>query len=127
MRNLDRSAWQSLLEADVEFRRACRAWTGSLALFDGTVHALLGVLDGSVAEAAVAVGIPAADITFEGPPEGWQHVFEAAPPPYYQDLLGGAVAHHGFEVHGDLLQLAVRYPAVQRAVALAGVAMRESS
>jgi hypothetical protein len=52
------------------------------------------------------------------PEAGWTAFLAPVPRPFYQDLLGGCVQHHGFTVAGDLLSLAAYYQATQRLFAL---------
>jgi hypothetical protein len=40
------------------------------------------------------------------------------PRPFYQDLLGGCVQHHGFQVAGDMLSLSAYYQAAARLFAV---------
>src|SRR3989304_2126234 len=42
----------------------------------------------------------------------------AVPRPFYQDLLGGCVQHHGFQVAGDMLSLSAYYQAAARLFAV---------
>lgn len=79
---------------------------------------------GEVASVGTGNGAVAADVVFIGPAAGWDQVFAAVPPPFYQDLLGGAVGHHGFSASGDTTTMAAYYAAIQRAVVLAGRAIR---
>jgi hypothetical protein len=59
-----------------------------------------------------------ATITVVAPEAGWTTFLAPVPRPFYQDLLGGCVQHHGFTVEGDLLALAAYYQATQRLFAL---------
>jgi hypothetical protein len=59
-----------------------------------------------------------ATITVVAPKAGWTAFLAPVPHPFYQDLLGGCVQHHGFTVVGDLLALAAYYQATQRLFAL---------
>ena len=113
---------KALLEADGEFRRASRLWSGSFALADEGGYVRIEVGRGQLESVDAGAGSPNADTVFKGPAEGWAKVFAPAPPPYYQDLVGGAVGRHGFAMSGDTLQMAAYYPAIQRAVRLAGQA-----
>lgn len=116
--------WQELLESDGEFRRAARSWSGSFAFADGESHTVAYLTDGAIVGVASGGGPAQADIVFVGPREGWAKVFAAEPPPYFQDLVGGACGRHGFTVSGDLLSMSAHYPAIQRAAVLAGKALR---
>lgn len=120
--DIDRDRLAALLAADGEFRRAARLWTGSFAFADEDGFVTVEVSRGRVQAVEAGAGSPAAGITFSGPAEGWAKVFAPVPPPYYQDLIGGAVGRHGFSILGDALQMAAYYPAIQRAVRLAGKA-----
>lgn len=113
---------QELLLTDGEFRRASRLWTGSFALADERGYVQVNLRRGQLDSVHGGAGTPEADTTFSGPAEGWAKVFAAVPPPYYQDLIGGAVGRHGFAIHGDSLQMAAYCPAIQRAVRLAAEA-----
>lgn len=121
---IDPQRYRIALENDGEFRRASRGWTGSFAFFDGSRHLAASLSNGVVVNARSGDGTPEADITFCGPEEGWRQVFAAVPPPYYQDLLGGAVGRHGFAPSGDLAVMAAYYGAIRRAAVVAGRVLR---
>ena len=120
--DIDRDRLAELLTADGEFCRAIRLWTGSFAFADEAGFVSIEVSRGRVESVVFAAGSPSAGITFSGPAEGWSKVLAPVPPPYYQDLIGGAVGRHGFGIAGDSLQMAAYYPAIQRAVRLASEA-----
>lgn len=126
MFDLPPERFASALAEDGEFRRAIRLWTGSMAFSDGERHLLVRVADGVLAGVVAGAGVPEANVLFVGPAEGWRQVLAPVPPPYYQDLLGGAAGHHGFLPGGDLDTLCQYYPAVVRAVAIAGELSREA-
>lgn len=120
--DIEPDRWCTLLKADAEFCRASRLWTGSFAFADEAGFVSVNVASGDITGAVTAAGPSSAEITFYGPVEGWAKVLAAVPPPYYQDLIGGAVGRHGFLVYGDAAELAAYYPAIQRAVRLAATA-----
>jgi len=120
--DIEPDRWHTLLKADAEFCRASRLWTGSFALADETGFVSVTVAGGDVRGVVTGAGASSAEVTFSGPAEGWAKVLAAVPPPYYQDLIGGAVGRHGFLVSGDVTRMAAYYPAIQRAVRLAATA-----
>lgn len=124
MKDIDTTVLARLLADDGEFARAARWWVGSFAFSDGTNQLHITVVPGAPAAIVEAAGSPA-EVVFTGPPEGWANVFAAVPPPFYQDLVGGAVGRHGFTVTGDLLTMSAYYGAIVRAAQLVGVASRK--
>ena len=112
---------------DGEFRRAARQWTGSFAFTDGMDYLLFRVEAGELDAVFASDGEVEAEVVFLGPADGWAKVFAAVPPPYYQDLVGGAVGRHGFGVSGDLAVMSAHYAAIQRAVAVTGSAWRKGA
>ena len=122
--SIDEAGWKRALKSDGAFRRATRGWTGSFAFSDGHLHVCVVLESGGVVSVSADDGTIEADVVFVGPAEGWERVFAAAPPPYYQDLLGGAVGHHGFSATGDTATMAAYYGAIQRAVFVAGKVIR---
>lgn len=111
--------WRQLLENDGEFRRASRLWSGSFAFADEEGFVGVRLQRGAVADVSAGDGPGIGDTVFRGPKDGWAKVMADVPPPYFQDLIGGAVGRHGFTIEGDTLQMAAYYPAIQRAVRLA--------
>jgi hypothetical protein len=112
------------LSRDGEFTRYARQWTGSFAFLDEASHLRIEVRDGLVAGVSNGPNAGSADVAIAGPADGWQKVFAPLPPPFYQDLLGGAVGRHGFAPSGDLGTLTAYYGAIQRAAVLAGRSVR---
>lgn len=122
MLEVDTEVLRRRLEEDGEFRRGARLWTGSFAFQDEASCICIELQDGRLAGVTSAGGTP--DVTITGPAAGWEKVFAAVPPPYYQDLMGGAVGRHGFTFSGDLTTLLAYYAAIQRAVVVAGQVSR---
>jgi hypothetical protein len=125
MLEIDVDDVQQRLSADGEFLRYARQWTGSFGFSDGVAHVRVSLAGGAVSEVASGTEAAAADVVIQGPAEGWKNVFAAVPPPYYQDLLGGAVGRHGFLPAGDFSVLAAYYGAIQRAAVLIGQSLRQ--
>jgi hypothetical protein len=124
---IDEQSLRAVLEADGEFRRAARLWTGSFAFrTDDGAGVRIELRDGRVVGVEVPGSGPAT-VAFSGPADGWANVFAPAPPPYYQDLIGGAVGRHGFGVEGDLTAMAAHYGAIARAVVLVGRVLHEGA
>ena len=119
---VDATALRRRLEEDAEFRRAARQWTGSFAFRDETSSLCIELQSGRLTGVTSEGETP--NVTITGPSEGWAKVFAAVPPPYYQDLMGGAIGRHGFTVSGDLATLAAYYAAIQRAAVLTGQVSR---
>ena len=59
-----------------------------------------------------------ATITVVASDDGWVQFLAPVPRPFYQDLLGGCVQHHGFQVAGDILSLSAYYQASTRLFAV---------
>ena len=112
------SALQIHANADPEFRLAARYWHATLSL-ESPTHALrVAIADGQITACGEAAPGQPATITVVAPEAGWRALLAQVPRPFYQDLLGGCVQHHGFRVTGDLLALAAYYQATQRLFAL---------
>jgi hypothetical protein len=124
MLEIDASDVHQRLSADGEFLRYARQWTGSFGFSDGVAHVRVSLSGGAVSEVASGAEAPTADVVVQGPAEGWKNVFAAVPPPYYQDLLGGAIGRHGFVPAGDISVLAAYYGAIQRAAVVIGQSLR---
>jgi hypothetical protein len=115
---VDPPALQACANADPEFRLAARYWQATLSLESPTRALRITIEDGQVTACdETAPGQPAT-ITVVAPEAGWTAFLASVPRPFYQDLLGGCVQHHGFTVVGDLLSLAAYYQATQRLFAL---------
>ena len=111
-------ALQVHANADPEFRLAARYWHATLSL-ESPTHALrVAIEDGQITACGEAAPGQPATITVVAPEAGWSAFLTQVPRPFYQDLLGGCMQHHGFLVTGDLLMLATYYQATQRLFAL---------
>ena len=114
----DPTRLQSSIDADPEFRMAARYWTATLSL-ESPSHALrIEIADGRVASCRETAPGQPATITVLAPEDGWAQFLAAVPRPFYQDLLGGCVQHHGFQVAGDMLSLSAYYQAASRLFAV---------
>jgi DsbC/DsbD-like thiol-disulfide interchange protein len=114
----DPTRLQASANADPEFRLAARYWNTTLSL-ESPSHALrVEIADGQIANCREGEAGEPATITVAGPDDGWAQFLAPVPRPFYQDLLGGCVQHHGFTVAGDLLALSAYYQATQRLVAV---------
>lgn len=100
---------------DDEFRLAARLWSVTLQLESDGEAQRLRIEDGRIV--SVEPGPGNADVCIRGPADGWTRLLEREPRPFYQDLWG-ALAHHGFELSGDLARFHPWYPAVRRLVEL---------
>ena len=106
------------VNADPEFRLAARYWNATLSLESPSRALRVEIADGQVASCRGSdAGQPAA-ITVLASDEGWAQFLAAVPRPFYQDLIGGCVQHHGFQVAGDILSLSAYYQASTRLFAL---------
>jgi DsbC/DsbD-like thiol-disulfide interchange protein len=114
----DPTRLQASANADPEFRLAARYWNTTLSL-ESPSHALrVEIADGQIANCREGEAGEPATITVAGPDDGWAQFLAPVPRPFYQDLLGGCVQHHGFTVAGDLLALSAYYQATQRLFAV---------
>ncbi|MDP9235891.1 MAG: hypothetical protein M3P30_00580 [Chloroflexota bacterium] len=86
---------------DGEFAIAARMWDADVMLVSGADAVRLTVRAGVITEAAPAPSDAAAPIRIVGPPDGWEKLLRAVPPPFYQDLFGAA-AHHAFTIEGAI-------------------------
>jgi hypothetical protein len=103
---------------DPEFRLAARYWNATLSL-ESTGRALrVEIAEGEVVSCREGAPGQPATITVVAPGDGWARFLAPVPRPFYQDLLGGCVQHHGFQVSGDMLSLSAYYQASQRLFAL---------
>lgn len=118
MRLVHPAQLQAAANTDPEFRMAARYWNATLSL-ESFAHALrVEIADGQIVGCREGdPGQPAA-ITVVASEEGWAEFLAPVPRPFYQDLLGGCVQHHGFAVTGDLLSLSAYYQASQRLFAI---------
>ena len=108
------AALQAHANADPEFQLAARYWHATLSL-ESPTHALrVTIEDGQVTACSEAAPGQPATVTVVAPEAGWAAFLAPVPRPFYQDLLGGCMQHHGFTVAGDLFALAAYYQATQR-------------
>ena len=106
------------VNTDPEFRLAARYWNTTLSLESPTRALRVEIADGQVTSCREsAAGLPAT-ITVTAPDDEWVEFLAPTPRPFYQDLLGGCVQHHGFEVTGDILSLSAYYQASTRLFAV---------
>jgi hypothetical protein len=114
----DPSRLRARANADGEFRIAARYWTATLSLESPPRALRVELVDGQVAGCDERAAGGDATITIVGPAGGWAEFLAPIPRPFYQDLLGGCVQHHGFTVGGDVLGLSAYYQAAQRLFAI---------
>ena len=103
--------------ADPEFALAARYWNASLALRAPDRMWRIEIANGRVTGCREADTAPAT-VTITASSDGWREFLAPGPRPFYQDLLGGCVQHHGFTVAGDMLVLNAYYHAIQRLFAI---------
>jgi len=103
---------------DPEFRLAARYWTATLSLESPSRALRVEIADGRVTGCREGESGQPATITVLAPDDGWAEFLAAAPRPFYQDLIGGCVQHHGFALSGDLLSLSAYYQASTRLFAV---------
>jgi hypothetical protein len=118
MPRVDPTTLQVRANADPEFRLAARYWHATLSLESPTGALCVTIADGLITARAEATPGQPATITVVAPDAGWEAFLAPVPRPFYQDLLGGCVQHHGFTVVGDMLSLSAYYQATQRLFAL---------
>ena len=104
--------------ADPEFRLAARYWNATLSLQSSADALMVEITNGTVTACREGDAGQAVTITVAGSDDGWAEFLAPAPRPFYQDLLGGCVQHHGFRVDGDIASLAAYYQASQRLFAV---------
>lgn len=109
---------QTAANADHEFRLAARYWSTTLDLVSSSRAMRLEIANGHVVTCRDQPSEQPAAITITGPDDGWKEFLAPVPRPFYQDLLGGCVQHHGFSVAGDILGFHAYYPASQRLFAI---------
>jgi hypothetical protein len=114
----DPTRLQAGANADPEFRLAARYWSATLSLESPSRALRVEIADGRVANCREGEAGQPATITVAGPEDGWVQFLAPVPRPFYQDLLGGCVQHHGFTVAGDMLALSAYYQAAQRLFAV---------
>ena len=118
MRLVDPIELEKAVNTDPEFALAARYWTATLAFATPDEALRVEIADGRVVACAERPPGAPATITVTGPEAGWNELLAPVPRPFYQDLLGGCVQHHGFQVSGDMLALSAYYHATQRLVAI---------
>ena len=114
----DPARLQASANADPEFRLAARYWSATLSLESSSSALRVEIADGQVASCRESAAGQPATITVVASDQGWQQFLAPVPRPFYQDLLGGCVQHHGFTVAGDMLTLSAYYQATQRLFAV---------
>ncbi len=114
----DPTRLQARANADPEFRMAARYWNATLSLESPSRALRLEIADGQVESCRESDAGQPATITIVAPADGWAQFLAAVPRPFYQDLLGGCVQHHGFQVTGDILSLSAYYQAATRLFAV---------
>ena len=114
----DPTRLQQSANADPEFRLAARYWNATLSLESSSRALRVEIADGQVTSCRESATARPATITVIGPDEGWAKFLAPVPRPFYQDLLGGCVQHHGFQVAGDILSLSAYYQASTRLFAV---------
>jgi hypothetical protein len=118
MQLADPARLQAGANADPEFRLAARYWSATLSLESPPRALRVELVDGRIADCRDGEAGQPATITVVAPDDGWAQFLVAEPRPFYQDLLGGCVQHHGFTVAGDMLTLSAYYQATQRLFAV---------
>ena len=114
----DPTRLQASVNADPEFRLAARYWNATLS-FESPSRALrVEIADGRIATCGESAAGRPATITVVASDDGWAQFLAPMPRPFYQDLLGGCVQHHGFQVAGDILSLSAYYQASTRLFAV---------
>ena len=114
----DPSRLPARANADPEFRLAARYWNATLSLESPPAAIRVEIADGQVVSCQEGAAGQAATVTVVASEDGWTQFLAPRPRPFYQDLLGGCVQHHGFQVAGDMLALSAYYGATQRLFAV---------
>jgi len=114
----DPARLQAGANADPEFCLAARYWNATLSLESPSSALRVEIADGHVASCRESAAGQGATITVVASDDGWRQFLAPVPRPFYQDLLGGCVQHHGFTVAGDMLALSAYYQATQRLFAV---------
>jgi DsbC/DsbD-like thiol-disulfide interchange protein len=122
----DPARLQAGVNADPEFRLAARYWNATLSLESTTRALRVEIAEGRIANCREGEAGEPATITVRAPDDGWAQFLAPVPRPFYQDLLGGCVQHHGFTVAGDILTLSAYYQATQRLFAVMRVLRTQS-
>ena len=118
MRLADPTRLPAAVNADPEFRMAARYWNATLSLESPPRALRVEIADGRVATCRESAAGQPATITVVASDDGWARFLAPVPQPFYQDLLGGCVQHHGFQVEGDMLSLTAYYQASARLFAV---------
>ena len=114
----DPTRLQQSVNADPEFRLAARYWNATLSLESSSRALRVEIADGQVTSCREADAGQSATIKVLATDDGWARFLAAVPKPFYQDLIGGCVQHHGFQVTGDILSLSAYYQASTRLFAV---------
>ena len=114
----DPTGLQAGANADPEFRLAARYWNTTLSLESPTRALRVEIAEGRITSCREGEAGEPATITIAAPDDGWAAFLAPEPRPFYQDLLGGCVQHHGVTVAGDILTLSAYYQATQRLFAV---------
>jgi DsbC/DsbD-like thiol-disulfide interchange protein len=122
----DPARLQAGVNADPEFRLAARYWNATLSLESATRALRVEIAEGRITNCREGEAGEPATITVRAPDDGWAQFLAPVPRPFYQDLLGGCVQHHGFTVAGDILTLSAYYQATQRLFAVMRVLRTQS-
>ncbi len=109
---------QSSVNSDAEFRHTARYWDATLSLETPTQALYIEIVAGQVKHCREGRPGEAVTVTVSASEDGWRQFLAPMPRPFYQDLLGGCVQHHGFTVEGDILTLSAYYQASQRLFAI---------
>jgi DsbC/DsbD-like thiol-disulfide interchange protein len=115
---IDPGRLRAAANADPEFRLAARYWNAALSLESASRALRIEIEDGRIVACRDGEPGQPATITVVGPDGGWAEFLAPVPRPFYQDLVGGCVQHHGFTVAGDLVTVSAYYHAVQRLFAV---------
>jgi hypothetical protein len=118
MRLADPTRLLQSVNADPEFRLAARYWNATLSLESPSGALQVEIADGRVTSCRESEPGGPATIIVLAPDEGWAQFLAAVPRPFYQDLIGGCVQHHGFQLSGDILSLSAYYQASTRLFAV---------
>jgi hypothetical protein len=93
---VDPTRLRASVNANPEFRLAARYWNATLSLESPSRVLRVEIADGQVASCRESDVGQLATITVLASDDGWAQFLAAVPSPFYQDLIGGCVQHHGF-------------------------------
>ena len=108
----------SAANADPEFALAARYWNATLVLRAPDHAWRVEIANGRLTGCREPQPSESATVTIAASSDGWREFLAPVPRPFYQDLLGGCVQHHGFTIGGDMLVLNAYYHAIQRLFAI---------